>query len=446
MQNQYSNGNYGTNNQLENQINNPINHPMQGGPVQTPGQKSGTKYYMLGLLTGILATLAITLGVLGVIRFSRVVFSTGRGNASLEAGAGEVTSITDASVEKKLAVLEDTIGKYFWKDVEEETLEDGLYRGLLDSLEDPYSVYYTNEELVALQQQTEGIYYGIGAYIQDGDIGYVQISRVIKNTPAEESGLMQGDYIYKVDDEDMQGRDKSYVVSKIKGEEHTYVTLTVVREDAAEPIDISVERRKIESPTVEYEMYDNGMAYIQITEFDLVTMGQFESAYHQAKAEGMKGLIIDLRSNPGGNLSTVCDIARMILPKGMIVYTEDKYGKREEYTCKGDQQIEVPLVVLTNGYSASASEILAGAVKDYGIGKLVGTTTFGKGIVQKVINLSDGSAIKLTVSSYFTPNGNNIHGIGIEPDVEVQFDADLYKSGTDNQLEKAKEVLAEMMH
>lgn len=440
MQNQYSNGNDGTNNQYGNQMN----YPVQVNPGQKP--KSGTKNYMLGLFTGILVSLAITLGVLGMIRLCRIVFAVGPGNASMEAGAGEVTSITDASVEKKLAVLEETIGKYFWKDVEEETLEDGLYRGLLDSLEDPYSVYYTNEELLALQQQTEGIYYGIGAYIQDGDIGYVQISRVIRNTPAEESGLMQGDYIYKVDDEDMQGKDKSYVVSKIKGEEHTYVTLTVVREDAAAPIDISVERRKIESPTVEYEMYDNGMAYIQITEFDLVTTGQFENAYNQAQAEGMKGLIIDLRSNPGGNLSTVCDISRMILPKGMIVYTEDKYGKREEYTCKGDHQIEVPLVVLTNGYSASASEILAGAVKDYGIGKLVGTTTFGKGIVQKVINLSDGSAIKLTVSSYFTPNGNNIHGIGIEPDVEIQFDADLYKNGTDNQLEKAKEVLAEMMH
>lgn len=413
---------------------------------QTGNQKSGTKYYILGVVTGVLVALAVTLGIAGMVRFYRVVFPGGSENASMEAGAGETASIIDANVEKKLAVLEDTIGKYFWKDVKEEILEDGLYRGLLDSLEDPYSVYYTNEELLALQQQTEGIYYGIGAYIQDGDIGYVQISRVIKNTPAEESGLMQGDYIYKVDDEDMQGRDKSYVVSKIKGEEHTYVTLTVVREDTAEPIDISVERRKIESPTVEYEMYDNGMAYIQITEFDLVTTGQFENAYNQAKADGMKGLIIDLRSNPGGNLSTVCDIARMILPKGMIVYTEDKYGKREEYTCKGDHQIEVPLVVLTNGYSASASEILAGAVKDYNIGKLVGTTTFGKGIVQKVINLSDGSAIKLTVSSYFTPNGNNIHGIGIEPDVEVQFDADLYKNGTDNQLEKAKEVLAEMMH
>jgi carboxyl-terminal processing protease len=397
------------------------------------------------MVTGILAAIAVTLGTVGAVRLYRAVTPLSRGNVSSGVRTDKVESITDENVGQKLAVLEDTIGKYFWKDVEEETLEDGLYRGLLDALEDPYSVYYTSEELIALQQQTEGIYYGIGAYIQDGDAGYVQISRVIKNTPAEASGLMQGDYIYKVNDEDMQGKDKSYVVSKIKGEEHTYVKMTVIRENAAEPIEIDVERRKIENPTVEYEMYDNGMAYIQITEFDLVTTGQFESAYEQAKAEGMRGLIIDLRSNPGGNLSTVCDISRMLLPEGLIVYTEDKYGKREEYTCNGENKIAVPLVVLTNGYSASASEILAGAVKDYGIGKLVGTTTFGKGIVQKVIDLSDGSAIKLTVSSYFTPNGNNIHGIGIEPDVEIAFDAELYKNGTDNQLEKAKEVLADMM-
>ncbi|MDE6363403.1 MAG: S41 family peptidase [Lachnospiraceae bacterium] len=407
--------------------------------MQNQTNKSTTKYYILGIVTGILAAIAVTLGIVGMVRFFHVILPLARGNAMAE------SHITDGTVEKKLALLEDTIQKYFWKDVEEETLEDGLYRGLLRSLEDPYSVYYTNEELVALQQQTEGIYYGIGAYIQDGDTGYVQISGVIKNTPAETSGLMKGDYIYKVNGEDMQGRDKAYVVSKIKGEEHTYVTLTILRENASEPLEIDVERRKIESPTVEYEMLDNGMAYIQIVEFDLVTTGQFEAAYEQAQAEGMKGLIIDLRGNPGGNLSTVCDIARMLLPEGLIVYTEDKYGKREEYTCKGDNAIQVPLVVLTDGLSASASEILAGAVKDYQIGTLVGTTTFGKGIVQKVINLSDGSAVKLTVSSYFTPNGNNIHGIGIEPDVEVQFDAELYKNGTDNQLEKAKEVLAELM-
>ena len=408
--------------------------------MQNQTNKSTTKYYILGIVTGILAAVAITLGMAGIVWFIHVLVPLSQGNAM----AG--SHITDGNVEKKLALLEDTIQKYFWKDVEEEQLEDGLYRGLLRSLEDPYSVYYTNDELVALQQQTEGIYYGIGAYIQDGDTGYVQISGVIKNTPAETSGLMKGDYIYKVNGEDMQGRDKAYVVSKIKGEEHTYVTLTVIRENESAPLDIDVERRKIESPTVEYEMLENGMAYIQLIEFDLVTTGQFEAAYEQAQTEGMKGLIIDLRGNPGGNLSTVCDIARMLLPKGLIVYTEDKYGKREEYTCKGENAIQVPLVVLTDGLSASASEILAGAVKDYQIGTLVGTTTFGKGIVQKVINLSDGSAVKLTVSSYFTPNGNNIHGIGIEPDVEVEFDAELYKNGTDNQLEKAKEVLAEMMH
>lgn len=404
-----------------------------------------TKYYVIGLVTGIAVALTVVLLGFSGVKFYQNVIQPYR-DIQKSAESTQPESIANDGVETKLTVLEKTIQKYFWKEVDEETLEEGLYKGLLEALDDPYSVYYTKEELIELQEQTQGIYYGIGAYIsQDVDRGYVQISGIIKGTPAEESDLMQDDYIYKVDGEDMQGKDSSYVVSKIKGEEGTFVTITVIREGAAEPIDIKVERRRIESPTVEYEMLDNNMAYIQILEFDLVTTGQFETAYSQAKADGMKGLIIDLRSNPGGNLSTVCDIARMILPKGMIVYTEDKYGKREEYTCNGENEIEVPLVVLTNGYSASASEILAGAVKDYGIGKLVGTTTFGKGIVQKVIDLSDGSAVKLTVSSYFTPNGNNIHGIGIEPDVEVEFDPDLYQEGTDNQLEKAKEVLAEMM-
>lgn len=354
------------------------------------------------------------------------------------------TTVVNEGTLEKLTVLEETIQKYFWQDITEEQLENGVYRGLLESLDDPYSVYYTSEELKELQEQTEGIYYGIGAYIsQNKELGYVQISKIIKNTPAEESELQQGDYIYMIDGEDMQGQDSTYVVSKIKGEEGTFVTITVVRDGVAEPIDIQVERRKIESPTVEYEMFDDGIAYIQISEFDLVTTEQFENAYQQANKDGMKGLIIDLRSNPGGNLSTVCDIARMILPKGLIVYTEDKYEQRVEYSCDGSKEIKVPLVVMTNGYSASASEILAGAVKDYGIGTLVGTTTYGKGIVQKVINLSDGSAVKLTVSNYFTPNGNNIHKIGIEPDIEVELDAQQYAQGIDNQLEKAKEVILE---
>ena len=406
-------------------------------------EKDDNRSFWRGLAVGLASSCAILLVVFGSVK----IYQTYRVYGRLASGSSaETESVANEKTTEKLGVLENTIKQYFWQDVDESTLEEGVYKGLLESLDDPYSVYYTHDELVQLQQQTEGIYYGIGAYIsQDNEMGYVRVSKIIKNTPAEASGLQQDEYIYKVDGEDMQGKETSYVVSKIKGEAGTKVTITVVREGATDPIDIEVERQKIESPTVEYQMLDNDMAYIQITEFDLVTTEQFEEAYKQAQTDGMKGLILDLRSNPGGNLSTVCDIARMILPKGLIVYTEDKYGKREEYTCDGANQIKVPLVVLTNGYSASASEILAGAVKDYGIGTLVGTTTYGKGIVQKVINLSDGSAVKLTVSNYFTPNGNNIHKIGIEPDVEVEFDAEQYKNGVDNQLEKAKEVLAGLM-
>lgn len=406
-------------------------------------EKDDNRSFWRGLAVGLASSCAILLVVFGSVK----IYQTYRVYGKLASGnSAETESVANEKTTEKLGVLENTIKQYFWQDVDESTLEEGVYKGLLESLDDPYSVYYTHDELVQLQQQTEGIYYGIGAYIsQDNEMGYVRVSKIIKNTPAEASGLQQDDYIYKVDGEDMQGKDSSYVVSKIKGEAGTKVTITVVREGATDPIDIEVERQKIESPTVEYQMLDNDMAYIQITEFDPVTTEQFEETYKQAQADGMKGLILDLRSNPGGNLSTVCDIARMILPKGLIVYTEDKYGKREEYTCDGANQIKVPLVVLTNGYSASASEILAGAVKDYGIGTLVGTTTYGKGIVQKVINLSDGSAVKLTVSNYFTPNGNNIHKIGIDPDVEVEFDAEQYKNGVDNQLEKAKEVLAGLM-
>ena len=396
--------------------------------------------YLMRLATGLAVSAILAFFVFSIVKFYN--------NAKIveNSNAETIESVTDKGVIKKLGIIEETLEKNFWKEVDNTALEDGVYKGLVDALEDPYSVYYTHEELLELQEQTEGVYYGIGAYIsQDKETGYVQISKIIKNTPAEESDLMPKDYIYAVDGENMQGKDSTYVVSKIKGEEGTWVTITVVREGVNDPLDIKVERRKIESPTVEYTMYDNGVAYIQITEFDLVTTGQFENAYNQAKSENMSGLIIDLRSNPGGNLSTVCDIARMILPKGMIVYTEDKYGKRDEYTCNGKNEIDVPLIVLTDGYSASASEILAGAVKDYGIGKIMGTTTYGKGIVQKVINLSDGSAIKLTVSTYYTPNGNNIHEIGVEPDIVVEFDAEQYMNGVDNQLEAAKEELLKMI-
>lgn len=189
-------------------------------------------------------------------------------------------------------------------------------------------------------------------------------------------------------------------------------------------------------------MLDSNIAYIQIAQFEDVTGDQFTEQIAKAREDGMKALILDLRNNPGGTLTSVIEVARQLLPKGLIVYTEDKNGERDEYKCDGFHELEVPMVVLVNENSASASEILSGAIKDYGIGTLLGTTTFGKGIVQKVFGITDGSAVKLTISHYYTPNGNDIHGVGIEPDETLDLDVDQYlKNGTDNQLERATEIL-----
>ena len=398
-------------------------------------QNNQRNAYWSGLLSGLL--LAILL--IGSIFLGKQVFRVYEAKKVVEESKSQDAELLNNYTTAKVGIIEDTINQYYLEEVDRSKLEDGIYNGLVSALGDPYSVYYSADALKELQMSTEGIYYGIGAYISKAATeNYCVISGTIENTPAEEAGLRANDIIYKVDGVDVGGMDISEVVALIKGEEGTKVVLTLVREGESDYLDIPVERRKIESPTVSTEMLENGIGYIQITEFDDVTEDQFAEALAECKAKGMKALILDLRSNPGGNLSTVCEISRMVLPKGMIVYTEDKYGKRDEYTCDGLRSLQVPAVVLVNGYSASASEILAGAMKDHGVATIMGTTTFGKGIVQRVISLSDGSAVKLTVSKYYTPNGNDIHEKGIEPDVVVEFDADAYyNEGIDNQLQEA---------
>ncbi|MBR4983662.1 MAG: S41 family peptidase [Lachnospiraceae bacterium] len=395
--------------------------------------------YWSGLISGLL--LAILL--IGCVYIGNQVYRIFESKKIAESNQAEGAELLNEYTAAKVEVIEETIKQYFLEETDRNALENGIYTGMVNALDDPYSEYYSAEELEELQMSTEGIYYGIGAYISKAATDeFCTISGVIENTPAEEADLRAGDIIYEVDGVLTQGMDTTEVVSLIKGEEGTQVVLTLVRDGEDDYLKIPVERRKIESPTVSNEMLENGIGYIEITEFDDVTEDQFAEALAECKAKGMKALILDLRSNPGGNLSTVCEISRMLLPKGMIVYTEDKYGKRDEYTCDGVRQLQVPAVVLVNGYSASASEILAGAMKDHGIATIMGTTTFGKGIVQRVIALSDGSAVKLTVSKYYTPNGNNIHEKGIEPDVEVEFDADAYyDEGVDNQLQEAVRYL-----
>lgn len=356
------------------------------------------------------------------------------------------TAITSETI-RKLRTLESAIDIYYYQEgLDYEEMQNGIFSGLVESLNDPYSDYYTKEELEKVNQDNEGIYYGIGAYMSlDTALSRPKISGIIPNTPAEEVGLRENDVITEIGEISTYQMDTQEAVTYIRGEEGTTVDLTIYREGEPDYLHFTVERRKVESPTVETEMKGD-VGYIRITGFEEVTVHQFEDAYKTLEKEGMKGLIIDVRSNPGGLLTTVLDICRMILPKGLIVYTEDKYGQKQEYTCDGKNEIDIPLAVLINGNSASASEILAGAVQDYGIGTIVGTTTYGKGVVQNIFGLSDGSAVKLTISTYYTPNGNNIHGIGIVPDVEVELDADkYYDEKIDTQIEKALEIVNEQI-
>lgn len=254
--------------------------------------------------------------------------------------------------------------------------------------------------------------------------------------------------IYEVDGTSTYGLSLTEAVALIKGPEGTNVEITLIREGESDYVSLTLTRQKVESPTVEFRMLEDDMAYIQVTEFDDVTVDQFAEALAMARGSDAEGIILDLRGNPGGNLGAVVDMCNMILPEGMIVYTEDKYGKRDEYKCDGKRALELPLVVLVDMNSASAAEIMAGAIKDHGIGTLVGTTTYGKGIVQQIMSFRDGSAVKITISAYYTPSGNNIHGIGIEPDVICEFDGEAYygsEDHPDNQLEKAKDVLRKEM-
>ena len=417
--------------------------PLQQPLMQPKEKGSGKGLFLGGLITGLAGALVV-MGIVYLAFYFQGVVDSGQSVA--DAALTEEGSAIDANVVRKLQALEETIDQYYYfGDVTNAELQDGIYKGLLQALGDPYSEYYTAEELNALMNQTQGIYYGIGAYVSlDTVTGLPKISGTIANAPATMVDLRPNDLIYEVDGTTTYGLTLTQVVSLIKGPENTDVTLTIIRENETDYLYVTVTRAKVETPTVEYKMLEDKMAYIRVMEFDDITVEQFSNALAEAKSAGRKGLILDLRANPGGSVDAVLKMCRMILPKGMIVYTEDKNGDRQEYTCDGSNELDVPLVVLVDMNSASASEIMAGAIKDLGAGTLVGTQTFGKGIIQQIIPFRDGSAVKVTISAYYTPGGTSIHGIGIEPDVVCEFDGEAYYGSPehpDNQLEKAKEVL-----
>lgn len=401
--------------------------------------------FAAGVVVGIAAAAVIlvggTFGICKAGNYQMVIGSKG-------ASKVKNTKLLDQDTVDKVDELTNYMDLYYYEDYDVQDVQDGLLEGVVSGLGDKYSAYYTAEEYKEQQLSTSGTYYGIGAALaQDKDTMQVTITKIYEGTPSEEAGLKKDDVIVSADGTDATSMELTDFVKLIRGEEGTTVHLEIYRPSTEETLEFDVERKNVELPSVSSQMLENNIGYIQISEFQSKTAEQFESALSSLKDQGAQSLIVDVRGNGGGLVDSVVAILDDILPEGTVVYTEDKYKNRQDYTSSGDTYLDMPIAVLVDQNSASASEIFAGAIKDYNYGTLIGTKTFGKGIVQTVFSLPEGDAIKITTAKYFTPDGNYIHGVGIEPDIELEYqfmggENDEYSVDFDNQIQKAIEVLS----
>jgi carboxyl-terminal processing protease len=346
----------------------------------------------------------------------------------------------------KLFQIKDIIYERYDGEINEKDLEEGAIKGLANSLKDPYTVFMTKKEYDDFNTQTEGNYSGVGIQVQAKNDKIIIVD-IFEESPARKAGVLPKDEIEKVNDIPVSGSELDKAVSLMKGIEGTEVKLTLYRQDKGN-FDVTLKRAKINLKTVAGQMIDENTALIQVTMFDENTAKNFKSELDKLKSQGMKGLILDLRGNPGGILDECVDMVSNFVPRGKtIVSTIDKYKSEQKYKSKGGNYVGLPLVVLTNEGSASASEIFVGAIRDYKIGTLVGEKTFGKGVVQTLYETGEGTALKITISKYYTPNGENIHKKGIKPDVEVKYPEELlkkpYSREEDPQFKKALEIVKE---
>lgn len=360
----------------------------------------------------------------------------------------------DTDTFEKLYRVKNILDKKYLRDYDIDELIDGAIDGMLEALDDPYTTYFDKEAAEQFLIETEGEYEGVGIYVSyDLNKKMVIVLTPIEQSPAAEAGILPGDYIEYVDDVDVTSNTLDEVADLLKGEAGTLVKVGIIRYDKdgnITRIEKTLTRRNVTIDPVVEEVYEDNIGYIKLSSFDETTYSEFVKAYKDlTKNKNVKGLILDLRNNPGGLLDVATSITDILVPKGKIVYTLDKDGK-EEAIYSGSGKIEIPLVVLVNEGSASASEVLAGAVKDYGVGKIIGVNTYGKGVVQTLLSLRDGTYVKVTTNEYFSPNGNKIDGEGVAPDIEVKLPEDVssyynLEYDEDTQLQKAIEELKKMM-
>lgn len=347
----------------------------------------------------------------------------------------------------KTEIMESYLDKYYVEEFDKTLVEEMLFSGMAAGVGDKYTYYMSEETLEQYLENTNGNFDGVGIEVYTTQDGEVVISRVMEGQPAQQAGMQEGDVIIGVDGEDMRGKLIADVAAKIRGKAGTEVTIEVLRKSTGKTLKMIMQRAVVVMESVDSRMINGNIGYISISGFKENTYEQFKAALDTLQKGGMKGLVLDLRDNPGGLVKSVYQIGEELLPEGTMVYTLDKQEKRDDLKCDGEY-LDIPLVVLVNENSASASEILAGAVKDTGRGALVGTQTFGKGLVQRLFTLPDGSGLNVTIQKYYTPKGTSIHGIGIEPDEVVQLGEKYLTTaltdipeGEDNQLQKALEVL-----
>ncbi|MDK2936126.1 MAG: carboxyl-terminal processing protease [Eubacteriaceae bacterium] len=344
----------------------------------------------------------------------------------------------------KLLALKSQIEEEYYQDVDSKTLMEGAIKGMFESLDDPYSAYFTQEEYESYMASATGIYEGIGVVVSEDDNQNTFVIAPQKGTPADLAGIQSGDQIIRVDGEDVTTLGVDEVVSRVRGPADSQVTVTIARD--GQEMDFTLTRSSIETTTVDSRVID-GVGYIQISEFASNTAEEFNSQLDNLLSQNITGLVIDLRSNPGGNVQVAVDIADRLLGETVVVYTEDKDGNRTDYKSDAAEALDLPMVVLVDGGSASSSEILAGALQDTQAATLVGTTTYGKGVVQIIKGLDGEGGFKVTNSEYFTPNGRNIQGVGLEPDVTIEATDymvnNYFTDEEDVQLQQALEVISQ---